>query len=173
LGLAIDLDEDVSNTMEYIDDALLNDNTQPDHSQAGYDSFQPARAPSVPVTSHSSVSLAAPVPPMVNGSKFVNRSTLSSAPSPRNVPISPAVASYQSRTGTPVSADSAALFRSPSPAQQPNPQNSPVILEAGISTEDINLTPRGQSPIEEGLVSKGILKSWLPCAGSRCFCRLD
>ncbi len=162
LGLAIDLDEDVSNTMEYIDNALLNENTQPDHSQASSDIFQPTRVPSVPKVSQTLISPAAPLPPSITVNKSINRPALSSAPSPRNVPISPAVTSYQSRTGTPVSADSAALFRSPSPAQQQNPQHSPVILEVGISTEDINLTPRGHSPSEEGLSSKGILKSGLP-----------
>jgi len=161
LGLAVDLDEDVSNTMEYIDNALLNENTQPDHSQAGYDSLQLTRVPSVPKTAPSSFVQAAPAPIPVN-IKPGSRPTVASAPSPRNVPISPAVTSYQSRIGTPVPSEPASLFRSPSPAQQqnlPNPQQSPVILEGGISTEDINLTPRGHSPSDEGFGSKGILKS--------------
>ncbi len=173
MGLAIDLDEDVSNTMEYIDNALLNENTQPDHSQAGYDSFQPARVPSVPKVAQTSLSQVAQAPPAVNVIKPVNRTGIPSAPSPRNVPISPAVTSYQSRTGTPVPLDTAALFRSPSPAQQHNLQHSPVILEVGISTEDINLTPRGQSPCDEGLLAKGILKSELSCARSRNFSRVS
>ena len=164
LGLAIDFDEDVSNTMEYIDNALLNENTQPDHSQLAPDSFQPTRVPSVPKTA-----AAASAP--VSYNKPANRPPPSTAPSPRNVPISPAVTAFQPRFGTPIASETASLFRSPSPAQHQNPQQSPVILEGGISTEDLNLTPRGQSPSEEGFASKGILKRALPravpCASSR------
>jgi hypothetical protein len=146
LGLAIDFDEDVSNTMEYIDNALLNENTQPDHSQSAPDSYQPTRVPSVPKVQPSSAQPAAPASSAVGYAK------------PRNVPISPAISSHQPRIATPVPSEAASLFRSPSPAQLQNPQQSPVVLELGINTEDLNLTPRGQSPSEEGFASKGILK---------------
>jgi hypothetical protein len=141
--------------MEYIDNALLNENTQPDHSQLAPDSFQPTRVPSVPKTA-----AAASAP--VSYNKPANRPPPSTAPSPRNVPISPAVTAFQPRFGTPIASETASLFRSPSPAQHQNPQQSPVILEGGISTEDLNLTPRGQSPSEEGFASKGILKRQPP-----------
>jgi hypothetical protein len=148
LGLAVNLDEDASNTMEYIDNALLNENTQPEQSQSALDFDQPTRAPSVPKA-------AAAASTVGSYSRPTNRTALSSVPSPRNVPISPAVTSAQPRIGTPVSSEPVTLFRSPSPAQQPPPS---VLLEGGISTEDLNLTPRGQSPSEEGFASKGILK---------------
>jgi hypothetical protein len=145
--------------MEYIDNALLNENTQLDHSQSAPDSFQPTRVPSVP---KMATSTSAPV----SYNKPVNRPPPSTAPSPRNVPISPAVTAFQPRIGTPVASEAANLFRSPSPAQQQNPLQSPVILEGGISTEDLNLTPRGQSPSEEVFASKGILKRQSPRACS-------
>jgi hypothetical protein len=144
--------------MEYIDNALLNENTQPDHSQSAPDSFQPTRVPSVPKVQPSSVLTTAPAPALVSYQKPANRIAHTTASSPRNVAISPAISSYQSRIGTPVASEAVAMFRSPSPAQLQNPQQSPVVLELGINTEDLNLTPRGQSPSEEGLGSKGILK---------------
>ena len=148
--------------MEYIDNALLNENTQPDHSQSAPDSVQLTRVPSVPKMTPPSVQASASAP--ANYNRPAIRTAHSSASAPRNVPVSPAVSATQPRMGTPVASESAALFRSPSPAQQHNALQSPVILEGGISTDDLNLTPRGQSPSEEGFASKGILKRALPCA---------
>ncbi len=155
--------------MEYIDNALLNENTQPDHSQSAPDSFQLTRVPSVPKGSASLAQTAAPAAAVVSYQKPANRVAHNTASSPRNVEISPAISSHQSRIGTPVAFDAVSMFRSPSPAQLQSLQQSPVVLELGINTEDLNLTPRGQSPSEEGFASKGILKRQF---SSACCCFL-